>query len=74
MYCYIEIKNKEIVSYGESTSVELALSKTSGTVMEVTELELALVSACRGNLGYGGWILGSLVEKIDKTAEAWQDE
>ena len=70
MYCYIEIKNKKIISYGQTTSVELALSKTSGSVAEVTEKELALVTACDGNLEMGLFVLENLSNKLDKIGRA----
>jgi hypothetical protein len=51
--------------------VELALSKTSGSVAEVTEKELALVTACDGNLEKGLFVLENLCNKLDKIQEAW---
>jgi len=69
MYSYIELKDKEIVSYGETTSMDLALSKTEGTVMEITEAELALVSACHGVLSIGQMMLDGIIKKIQRYYE-----
>lgn len=72
MYCFIEIKDKEIVSYGETTSVELALSRTTGKVMEITEKQLALVTACHGDLKFAQGMLGNLEYHIEQLYESEQ--
>lgn len=69
MYSYIELKDKEIVSYGETTSMDLALSKTTGTVMEITEKQLAFITACHGDLKFGRAVLNTIEIKIQKYYE-----
>jgi len=64
MYCYIELVDGEIVSYGESTSQEFALSKTTGTIMQITENEFALLSACSGNIESAQRTLSRLKARI----------
>jgi hypothetical protein len=66
MYSYIELKDREIISYGKTTSMDLALLKTTGTVMEITEKQLAFVSACHGDLNFGDAMLKGIVNKIER--------
>jgi hypothetical protein len=67
---YIEIlENGEIVSFGESTSVDLALKNTKNILLEITEREYKLISACRGNPRRGISVLHGIEDKITNYLE-----
>lgn len=69
MYYYIEIKNKKVISFGEATSFTSALLNTTGTIMQLSEREFALVSACNGMLLHGAQLLNNLENKIQNYDE-----
>lgn len=73
-FYYLEIKDGAIISYGESTGVDQALLKTEGAVMEITQKEYALVSACRGNIGAGRNTLRNLDDKIKRKTEEIKED
>jgi hypothetical protein len=72
MYCFVEIKDKEIISYGEATSIDAALIKTKGMVMEISENQLKMVYACHGDLSFGRMLLELLETKIAR-AESYTE-
>lgn len=69
MFHYIEIKDGKIISIGEASSMDFALQNTKGTVLEVTEKEHAMLSACRGDIQKGIFILHGLINKIANVEE-----
>jgi hypothetical protein len=70
MYYYLEIlKNGEIVSFGESSSIDLALKNTKNILLEITENQYKMTVACKGKLSKGINILDGLENKIIKYLE-----
>lgn len=68
-FYYIEIKDGKIASYGETIGVNEALQKTGDQVIELTEAEYKMVSACRGILERGKGLLDQVKHKIEKDRE-----
>jgi len=72
MFYYIEIKDKSIISFGESTSPDGALKateKTGGEIKQITEQGYNLVRACNGNLAGGAGILLALKDVVTSSTE-----
>jgi hypothetical protein len=74
-YKYIELDNDgNIVSFGDSTSMELALQDTKGKVLQLTDMEYLLVDSCHGRLYRGISTLTTLQRRIrDVIGNPWED-
>lgn len=64
-YYFAEVKDGKVFSLHDSTSLDLVFRNSDGLLVDLTEYEYWMLSACRGDIAKGISSLREIKAKID---------